>query len=79
MRARPRAGTNDPRTGLQSVQDAAGEKGLAQDEDYRFKARECEARAQLVRDPTTRRMWEALARQWHELADELERILGGRP
>jgi hypothetical protein len=51
---------------------------LAQAEDYRFKARECEARAQLVRDPTTRRMWETLARQWHELADELERILGGR-
>jgi hypothetical protein len=64
---------------LQSVQDAAGEQGLAQDEDYRFKARECEARAQFVRDPNIRRMWEALARQWHELADELERILGGRP
>jgi hypothetical protein len=49
---------------------------LAQGEDYRFKARECEARAQFVRDPNIRRMWEALARQWHELADELERILG---
>jgi hypothetical protein len=49
---------------------------LAQGEDYRFKARECEARAQFVRDPNIKRMWEALARQWHELADELERILG---
>ena len=54
------------------------EQGLAQGEDYRFKARECEARAQFVRDPNIRRMWEALARQWHELADELERILGNR-
>jgi hypothetical protein len=63
---------------LQSVQDTAGEQGLAQGEEYRFKARECEAWAQFARDPNIRRMWEALARQWHELADELERILGER-
>ena len=40
---------------------------------YRAKAGECEQSAEKARDPTVKREFAALARQWQALAEQAER------
>ena len=47
---------------------------IAGPEDYRARADECEEQAQAARDPEVKAQLHLLARQWRELADQVERM-----
>jgi len=46
-------------------------------EQYRRSAEEAANLARVASDPDLRREWQAIARQWHELAEARAKAIGG--
>jgi hypothetical protein len=46
-------------------------------EEYRAHANECDRRAATARDPEVKSQFDELARQWREMANQIDRMFSG--